>query len=421
MNPDHIRSGLLIAALMFIGFLTLRNKQNTARNWAMFYAMLYTTSALPIVNVICVNLELWSFTDAYIPAILIPIDIFFLWIFAWGIIPIFFLQRKYFLIVLGAIFWLDFLIMPALETVGILELQSNWWIGEIALVLLVFTPGYIWAYSSFHKTRTWLRALLQVGVMIMVFVFGLPFLLSSYSLIDGLHFSMGSLLFQFFVIIALPALMAVVDLVQKGKGTPFPYDKTENLVITGVYAYIRNPIQWSFTLIFIPMAIYHSSWYLLIGSIISLAYSIAVADFHEYSDMEKRFENQWTTYISSVPKWYFLWRPYKIAKGTIYFDSGCNHCSRLAAWFSIKDLQQLTIKKANEYKEDTLKKVTYVDHLGTSYSGIAALANALEHINLMYATIGWFIRFPLIIYMLDSIVYSMVFGDSAEECEKIQH
>ena len=35
--------------------------------------------------------------------------------------------------------------------------------------------------------------------------------------------------------------------------------------------------------------IYHSSYYFLIGSVVSLAYTIGVSDYQEYPDMEKRF------------------------------------------------------------------------------------------------------------------------------------
>jgi len=206
MNPEVARPIFLACSLAFLAFLTLRNKQDTTRNWSMFYSSLYITAVLPIANVICINLGFWKFLDPALPLILMPYDIFFLWIISWGVVPIFFLERRrYILIVIAIVFWLDIVLMPALERVGILQLNDSWLIGEVALIATVFIPAYLWAYAYTHQKWIWFRALLQL----------------------------------FFLIIAFPGLVAVINLVQVGKGTPFPYDKTTRLVTSGVYAYIR--------------------------------------------------------------------------------------------------------------------------------------------------------------------------------------
>ena len=399
---ENIRLLFSSIALLFLFLLIFRKNQNERRNWAMFYSILYTSISLLIVNYGCVRYGFWEFNVSNI--CLIPFDIAFLWIVLWGILPSFFLEKKYFWIILLLIFWSDYLLMPELDKYNVLELQPNWLIGEFLLIFAVFIPSFWWGYISYYNKATWLRAVFQVAVMTTTFVFGLPFILYSYNLIEKINYSFNAIEFQFLLIISFPALVAVMDLVNIGKGTPFPYDKTDKLVTSGVYAYCRNPIQWSFTLMFIPLALYQSSWYLLIGSLVSVAYTIGVSDFQEYSDMEKRFDLAWLKYNDSTPKWYFQWVAKTYPKGTIYFNYDCGICSELATWYRNRSAQNLFIKNASTYKGEKLRQVTYVDHHGNEYKSVKAIANALEHINLAYASLGWLMRFPVLEYVFQALV-----------------
>jgi hypothetical protein len=219
--------------------------------------------------------------------------------------------------------------------------------------------------------------------MIEVFVIGIPFIMQSYGIIEKFQFHLAPYLFQFLLIIAFPALVAVHDLVKKGKGTPFPYDPTEHLVRTGVYAYIKNPIQWSFTLMFIPISFYYDSYYFLLG----------------------------------VPSWRFLWKPINIPYGEIYFDDDCNQCSQIKKWFQSFKSTKLHIKSKSEYPKDQILQVTYIDHNGLEYKGVRAIACAMEHINLAYASLAWFMRMPIINQVLQIIIDTMGVGNTIERCE----
>lgn len=396
---EIIRGLFITITLLFLFVLILRKTQDKKLNWAIFYSLLYTSISLVIVNNVCVHYEYWGFTDTN--SINIPFDIAFICIVLWGVIPVFFLEKKYFLICLLFIFWSDFVLMPQLEIYGLVTLSDNWLIGEFLLISLVFIPAFIWAYCSYHNKLTGLRAVFQIIVMTGFFVVGLPYVLHIYGLIETLNYSISIIKFQVLFIISFPALVAVLDLVTKGKGTPFPYDPTKKLVRTGVYAYCRNPIQWSFTLLFIPLSIYHSSWYLLIGSFVSIAYAVGVSDFQEYPDMELRFGEKWKVYTSTTPKWYFQWKTIHIPKGTIYFDFDCGICSDISQWFIKQNAPNLVVINASEYKGEKLQQVTYVDVDGNSSQ---AIASALEHINLAYASLGWFLRLPIISFIVQAIV-----------------
>jgi len=403
-------------ALIFLAYLFLFKEQDARTNWAIFYSTLYVGTTLPILNYLCVKFDLWQFIGDSPNWIKLPYDLYFLWIVLWSILPVYFLKGRYLWLIALVLFWVDILFMPLLVDIGILSLSRNWWIGEVVLVGVVFIPGYFWAACSYQNIRTGIRAIFQVVVMTCLFIIYLPFLLESYGLIDFHEFRFAPYSFQLFLIIVFPSLIAVFDLVKKGEGTPFPYDPTKHLIKTGVYAYCRNPIQWSFTFMFIPLAIYYASYYLLIGSVISIAYSFGVSDYQEYADMKARYGKDWEEYKMNVPKWRFLWTPTRIPKGVIYFDANCSQCSQISNWFSKSNAINLDIKAAADFPADKILQATYIDHNGVEFKSVYAIACCLEHINLAYASLAWFMRFPIINYLLQLIVDTMEFGTNKDSC-----
>ena len=412
-----IVSFALATVFVFLGVIFLGKKQDSKLNWAIFYSFLYVAVTLPIANYLCIKFDFWQFSAEGLNSVQLPYDLYFIWTILWSVIPVFFFKGRYILPIAIFSFWLDVLMMPQLEKIGILTLNDNWMVGELILIIFVLLPSYFWAFCSYHNKNHGVRALLQVLVMGCIFLVGLPFILEIYGLIDPFKLHSAPFTLQFLIIIVFPSLIAVWDLVKKGNGTPFPYDPTENLVQTGVYAYIRNPIQWSFTFMFIPLSIYYESFYLLLGSVISVAYAFGVSDHQEYADMQLRFGEDWKNYKSNVPKWRFLWKPKAIPVGKIYFDANCNQCSQLSKWFSSSKAINLNIESSSDFPKKTILQATYIDHNGLEYKSVNAIACCLEHINLAYATLGWFMRLPIINPILQMIIDTMEFGENNENCE----
>ncbi|MBD0400554.1 isoprenylcysteine carboxylmethyltransferase family protein [Flammeovirga sp. EKP202] len=414
MEIAIIRSISIVITFLFLGWLALKKKQEVKRNWAIFNSFIYVGTTLPLVNYLLVEQGFWNFVDEN--EIKMPYDLYFIWTVLWGIIPPLFLKKNDFKFISLVILWMDLLLMPELEKYGILKLQKHWIFGEIIMMVLVFFPAYFWSYIYYHQKWNGIRAVFQVLIVTFKIFIILPFLLYMYQLLPYPSYHWSSIQFQILFIIAFPAFMAVQDLVTKGHGTPFPYDPTKQLVRNGVYAYCRNPIQWSMTLIFLPLAYYHQSPIFLIGCIVSIAYVVGVSEFQEYDDMEQRFGSAWSNYIKEVPKWYFLWVPSSIPRGVIYFDRNCHQCSQVELWFQNKNCINLEIKSASTYPGQPLTKVTYVDSNGNVENGVNAIGQALEHIHLGYASLGWFMRFFPVSYLLQAIIDTMVF-DRDEECE----
>ncbi len=410
-----VRTLLVAFFLLFLAVVFLKERQTARGNWAVFYSALWVLVNLGFVNYLSVEWGCWHFVKDN--AIHMPVDLYFIWFVIWGVIPVYFFKGRYRWIIALVFFWIDILFMPLLEKYGVLKLNDSWLLGEVALIVLVFLPSYWWAFLSLIKKRADWRAVFQICIMTVLFVCIVPFTLFQYGLIEQLKFTWEPYLFQFTFILVFPALAAVQALVTQGKGTPFPYDETRNLVRTGVYAYCRNPIQWSFTLMFVPLSIHFSSYYFLLGSLVSVAYVVGVSDVQEYPDMEKRFGKDWSTHLQSVPKWMFLWKPIQIPKGTIYFDADCTQCSQIRAWFSKLDGCNLELKKASDYPGAQILQVTYVDHNGTVYKSVKAIASALGHVNLAWASLGWFMLMPGISLVLQAIVDSMRINIQEDACD----
>ncbi|MEE9438269.1 MAG: methyltransferase [Saprospiraceae bacterium] len=413
MSGTLIISSTVGICLILLAFLFLKNNQDSKLNWAMFYASLYILVTLPIVNYFCVSQGFWSYV--WECSLGLPFDLYFLWIVIWGILPVLILKGKQWVLVTLGLLFFDLVFMPQLEIIGLIRLSPNWIIGELLIIITVFIPSYLWAYFSYSNQHLGVRAFFQVIVMGCLFIIGLPYFIQVYGLAN-INFRWSTVSFQVLLIIVFPALVAVNDLVVKGKGTPFPYDPTMFLVNTGVYAYVSNPIQWSFTVMFVSMSYYHNSWWIMLGSAISIAYVYGVSNFQEHPDMEVRFGKDWKKYKAEVPKWMFLWKPKSIAKGTIYFDNNCNQCSQIKNWFQQQKTYNLIILPAAEYNGQSLTNATYIDNNGFEYISVEAIACALDHINLAYASLGWFIRFPGVNYLIQAIVDSFGINLSRNTC-----
>ncbi|BDD05777.1 methyltransferase family protein [Aureibacter tunicatorum] len=411
-----IRDVLLFLSFVFLFYLALKKDQNSRINWAMFFSSLWIASTLPLFNIISVDYGLWSFAEHENTVIQMPWDLYFVWIVLWGVMPVYFLRGNYMHIVSGVLFWIDFVLMPMLQSEGLLTLHEYWWLGDLLLIILVFLPGYLWARIFIYRKLVWLRALMQMFVMGIFLFLTIPFCINIYFPFQPDYFHSDSLTTQLSFMISLPSLIAVLDLVQKGKGTPFPYDQTNNLVRNGVYAYIKNPIQWSFTFIFIPISIYYDNYWILIGTLISIFYVIGVSNHQEHEDMFVRFGKEWDDYNNSVPSWIFLWKPEHYPVGKIYFQKGCNPCEGVHSWFKEKETVNLEVDYEDNYHKK-IAQVTYVDYLGNEYRSVDAIAHAFEHINLAWASLGWFMRLPVIHELLQVIVDGVGFNEAPCEIE----
>src|SRR5258706_10993030 len=93
------------------------------------------------------------------------------------------------------------------------------------------------------------------------------------------------------------------DFTFKGRGTPVPIDPPKELVITGFYRYVRNPIYVGVLSIFLG----HFLWFGYLALLIYTAFAfIGVHSFiilYEEPTLKKKFGPTYEDYLRRVPRW----------------------------------------------------------------------------------------------------------------------
>ena len=93
------------------------------------------------------------------------------------------------------------------------------------------------------------------------------------------------------------------DFTFKGHGTPLPADPPKELVITGPYHYVRNPIYVGVILIFLGHFLWFGYWALLIYTVFAFIGVHSFVVLYEEPTLKKKFGAVYEDYLKSVPRW----------------------------------------------------------------------------------------------------------------------
>lgn len=88
-----------------------------------------------------------------------------------------------------------------------------------------------------------------------------------------------------------------------GKGTPWPFDPPKKLVVTGLYRYVRNPIESSFILVLVGEALLFESSAIVLYIIFSFLLLYIRQVLVEEPGLRRRFGKPYEQYCQSVPRW----------------------------------------------------------------------------------------------------------------------
>lgn len=93
------------------------------------------------------------------------------------------------------------------------------------------------------------------------------------------------------------------DFLVKGKGTPAPIDPPKQLVVSGLYRYVRNPMYMGVLLILIG----HFAWFgywgsLIYAAVVWIAFDLFVR-FYEEPNLRSKFGADYEGYLKRVPRW----------------------------------------------------------------------------------------------------------------------
>lgn len=89
----------------------------------------------------------------------------------------------------------------------------------------------------------------------------------------------------------------------QGRGTPAPIDPPKELVATGFYRYVRNPMYVGVLLIIVA----HFLWFKFIGLIVYAVLAFLVVHLfvtlYEEPTLRKKFGASYEEYLRRVPRW----------------------------------------------------------------------------------------------------------------------
>jgi protein-S-isoprenylcysteine O-methyltransferase Ste14 len=98
-------------------------------------------------------------------------------------------------------------------------------------------------------------------------------------------------------------LYAFALFVVQGLGTPAPVAPTENLVVGGLYRYVRNPMYVAVTATIAGQALLLGRLWLLAYAAAFAAVTAAFVKLYEEPALRRRYGAQYEDYCAAVPGW----------------------------------------------------------------------------------------------------------------------
>jgi len=144
-----------------------------------------------------------------------------------------------------------------------------------------------------------------------IFLIGFPittFLFNDTQNIDWLlhkpQVQIASIIGGFLIVAGLGLMLATIPFfLRQSAGTNMPWDPAPELILTGIYRYVRNPMHIGVFSIMIGEGI-------ILGSIIILGFvtfaiilHLFYIPFSEERGLENRFGEEYLTYKENVPRW----------------------------------------------------------------------------------------------------------------------
>jgi len=402
-----IRVASLYAPAILVALAWAVNRPSRARAAGTLLAIAWNLPTLLFVNVVAQRTGWWAFASSPASIAGVPAELLLGWALLWGAVPALLMPRLRIVFVVAVLAIADLVLMPLSQPVVVLG--DRWLIGECVALLVALVPAQLLARWTADDRRLESRAALQVitfGATVLWLVPAVVFELKGGGwspLLEGWR-RWGGLHLQLAAVPALLGVSAVQEFALRGRGTPIPFDPPRKLVTSGPYAYVSNPMQLAAALVMLAWGIILLSPWIALGGVMSVAYSLGLAEPDEQSDLNARFGRPWRAYRKHIRAWIPRWRPYhaaeddsrsKVPPARLYVAATCGPCSEVARWFTAQRPRGLEIVAAELHPTRDLNRITYdPNDGGADVMGVAAIAAALEHIHLGWAIIAWLIRLP---------------------------
>jgi protein-S-isoprenylcysteine O-methyltransferase Ste14 len=111
------------------------------------------------------------------------------------------------------------------------------------------------------------------------------------------------LAFPLWIVGGVILLWSFWSFLAEGRGTPAPVEPPEELVVTGFYRYVRNPMYVGVLAIICGHFLWFGFWNLLLyAAVIFVAFHTFVR-YYEEPNLKKRFGKAYENYLRQVPRW----------------------------------------------------------------------------------------------------------------------
>ena len=111
------------------------------------------------------------------------------------------------------------------------------------------------------------------------------------------------LAFPLWLIGGMILLWSFWNFLNEGGGTPAPVDPPKELVATGFYRYVRNPMYVAVFTIIVGHFLWFGYWYLLIYAIIVFIAFNTFVTYYEEPTLKRKFGATYEEYLQRVPRW----------------------------------------------------------------------------------------------------------------------
>lgn len=421
VDPALARAMLLLVPFLGAAGLLAWMRPGYRRATGALLAFLWLIPALLALNLAAEALGWWQFEAEGQLLLGMPVDVILGWAVFWGPFAVLAGHRLPVWLIAGLAVWIDILVMPRLPQLIILG--DYWLIGEGVGILICLVPAQIFARLTETDRQVEWRAVFHAtgfgGLMVLV----LPAVVLEQSGQDVLaalpsgYWSVN-LSIQILALACIPGLSAVQEFARVGRGTPVPFDPPKRLVESGPYAYLANPMQTTIVLLCLVLsAVLFSPWMIAAG-VSAIAFSEGFVRWHQEADIAVRLGDDWARYKTHVRNWWPRWGPYVAMPARLYVAEDCGPCQELAGLIRRLKPAGLQIAAGEDHPDRDLTRVTYRSPDGAfEDEGVAAVARALEHVNLILAFIGWTIRLPGIRQALQ-LVFDAVMIKPLDRCTR---
>lgn len=420
-DPALARAVLLLAPFVGTAGLLIWLRPGHRMATGALLSFLWLLPAVTALNLLAGAAGWWRFEaegDLFLGS---PVDVILGWAVFWGPFAALAGARLPLWAVALVAVWVDLLVMPRLAPLVVLG--DGWLVGEAVAILFCLVPAQLFARWTEADARVEWRAALHATGFGGLMVFLLPAVILEQSGRDLLAalpsgYTGISLSLQILALTFIPGLAAVQEFARVGRGTPVPWDPPKRLVSTGPYAYLANPMQATIVLICLALGAILRAPLMAVAALAAIAFSEGFVRWHQQQDIARRFGDDWTRYKAHVRNWWPHWRPHVPAPATLYVAEQCNLCQELAQLIRHLGPTGLDIVAGEDHPDRDLARVTWRSPDGTfEDDGVAAVARALEHVNLCLAFLGWAMRLPGIRHALQ-LLFDAVMIKPLDRCTR---